>query len=72
VIVNFLWRNFSKGHSTETLYLQYVFGLASSTGLAGPQPAYLKMTTVAQRDRFCKSALPGHRHMLKVRRLMGS
>jgi len=62
----------STGHSTESLYLQYVFGMASSTGLAGPQPAYLKITTVAQRDRYCKPAFPGHCHTLKAWRLMGS
>jgi hypothetical protein len=28
--------------TTESLYLQYVFGLVSSTGLAGQQPAYSK------------------------------
>ena len=42
VNINFLWRTFSEGHSTESLYLQYVFGLASWTGPAGPQPSYWK------------------------------
>jgi hypothetical protein len=42
----------------------------SPSGLAGPQPAYLKMSTAAQRDRWCKPTFLGHRHTLKVRRLM--
>jgi hypothetical protein len=69
-----LWRNFRKGHSTEPLneYLQYVCGLTLSTGLAGPQPPYLKMSIAAQRDKWYQHAFPGHWHILKARKLTGS
>ena len=40
---------------TTESYLQCDFGL-TSTGLAGLQPAYLKMSNAAQRDRWCKPA----------------
>jgi len=40
----------------RVIILAVCFGLDSSTGLAGPQPAYLKITYAAHRDRVCKSA----------------
>jgi hypothetical protein len=58
VVVNFLWSTAAQG----TLPNRYICSMASSTGLAGPQRVYLKMTTLAQRDRFCKPAFPGQWH----------